>query len=88
MCPEDWQVKRPFPINADGLCRLQTQVIKHTRINGLFKKWVKRSNQQKNTRIGLHAINGLKLHEEPYTDPYVRFCGQTEASLPPLTRWP
>ena len=25
-------------------------------------------------------LNGYALHEEPCTDPYARFCGQTEAS--------
>ena len=27
-------------------------------------------------------LNGYALHEEPCTDPYARFCGQTEASAP------
>jgi hypothetical protein len=25
-------------------------------------------------------LNGFALHEEPCTDPYARFCGQTEAT--------
>jgi len=25
-------------------------------------------------------LNGFILHDEPCTDPYARFCGQTEAS--------
>lgn len=32
------------------------------------------------SRIGLKFIGGYGLREEPYTDPYVRFCGQTEAA--------
>lgn len=42
-----------------------------------------------NRRTGLNLVNGSKLHEEPYTDPYVRFCGQTEAlsaSSDPINR--
>ena len=30
--------------------------------------------------MGLMFLNGLVLHEEPCTDPYARFCGQTEAA--------
>ena len=26
-------------------------------------------------------LNGYALHEEPCTDPYARFCGQTEAAV-------
>jgi len=28
----------------------------------------------------LMFLNGFILHDEPCTDPYARFCGQTEAS--------
>jgi len=31
---------------------------------------------------GFQFVNGLKLLEEPCTDPYARFCGQTGASAP------
>jgi hypothetical protein len=28
----------------------------------------------------LKFLNGYALHEEPCSDPYARFCGQTEAA--------
>lgn len=33
-------------------------------------------------RIGLIFVSGSALREEPCTDPYARFCGQTGAAIP------
>jgi hypothetical protein len=59
---------------------------KPTRIAGLFRIWGKRFDPLQRYRTGLSFLDGYVFREEPCTDPYARFCGQTEACGPPLTR--
>src|ERR1043166_8013651 len=38
-------------------------------------------------RCGINGSVSSGLHEPPYTEPYVRWCGRTAGVTPPPTRW-
>ena len=78
------------PTRAAGPCRTPGRLIKRIRQAGSWERWVWSSDPTNSYRIGLMFNSGQDLREEPCTDPYARFCGQTGAAAPsdPITdRW-
>jgi hypothetical protein len=51
-------------------------------IGGSPTYWVRNSGRMQCWSIGLASVDGYESHEEPCTDPYARFSGQTGASAP------
>ena len=79
-CMSTQAAKQYSPIEDDGHYH-KRRAMEKAYPNRWFivEKGSKGQVERRSIHIGLKFFDGLRLHEEPCTDPYARFCGQTEA---------
>jgi hypothetical protein len=80
--------RRYSPTRAAGRFRTPSRCRGPTQWAGSSARWDRPSARTGSSRTGLMSIVGYAFREEPCTDPYARFCGQTGAAAPsdPIVR--